>query len=61
VAFPSSVQRKSGVGAATSNVAVTAVAAVGATTQVEVPEQAPDQPANVEVDVGVAVKVTVLP
>jgi hypothetical protein len=42
-------------------VAVTAVLAVRARVQVEVPEQAPDQPAKVEPVPGVAVRVTLVP
>jgi hypothetical protein len=43
------------------NVAVTDVLAVGVKAQVPVPVQAPDQPANVEPVLGVAVSVTDVP
>jgi hypothetical protein len=43
------------------NVAVTEVALVNVTLQVLVPVQAPDQPANVEVALGAAVSVTMVP
>jgi hypothetical protein len=50
-----------GAAAAVLKVAVTAVLAVRAREQVEVPEQAPDQPAKVEPVPGVAVRVTLVP
>jgi hypothetical protein len=47
--------------ARTPNVAVTLVFAVRATVHVDVPVQPPDQPVNVEVAFGAAVKVTAVP
>jgi len=43
------------------NVAVTEVSLVNDTLQAPVPLQAPDQPANVELAVGAAVSVTMVP
>jgi hypothetical protein len=43
------------------NVAVTEFAPVNVTLQVFVPVHAPDQPANVEVALGAAVSVTIVP
>jgi hypothetical protein len=48
-------------GAAVENVAPTEVAALMVTLQVDVPEQAPVQPANVELGAGAAVSVTEVP
>ena len=48
-------------GAAAANPADTLAAAVIVTTQLPVPVHAPDQPVKVELPVGVAVRVTVVP
>jgi len=49
------------VAAVSVNIAWTVLAALIVTTQVPVPEQAPDQPVNVEPDVADAVRVTTVP
>ena len=52
---------RSTVGAIALNVAVTLLFAVIETGQEPVPEQAPDQPANIEPETGLAVRVTEVP